>query len=89
MILGYIGLLVHPFFVSMTDIRIITTRVKELEISVRIFTDDLEESLRKYHNTKIIILFIPLIHQQMNDFVNELHIQNIMQLRVNEKLYKK
>ena len=39
--------LIHPFFVSMTDINY-NDNNKSLEISVRIFTDDLENTLRKY-----------------------------------------
>jgi len=72
--------LIHPFFVSMTDINY-NSKDKELEISVRIFTDDLENTLRKYHNTKIDIIH-PQDQQQMNDFVNN-YIQKHLQLQVN------
>lgn len=71
---------VHPFFISMTDINY-NSKDKELEISVRIFTDDLENTLRKYHNTKIDILQ-PADQQQMNGFVND-YIQKHLQLQVN------
>ncbi|HXL58320.1 MAG TPA: DUF6702 family protein, partial [Chitinophagaceae bacterium] len=51
LMIAYVGL-IHPFFVSMTDINY-NSKEKELEISVRIFTDDFENTLRKYHSTKI------------------------------------
>src|SRR6266487_3798575 len=79
LVIVYAGL-IHPFFVSMTDINY-NTKEKELEISVRIFTDDLENTLRKYHNTKIDILH-PADQQQMNGFVND-YIQKHLQLQVN------
>jgi hypothetical protein len=72
--------LIHPFFVSMTDINY-NNKEKELEISVRIFTDDLENTLRKYHGTKIDILH-PADIKQMNGFVDE-YIQKHLQLQVN------
>ena len=74
--------LAHPFFVSMTDINY-NSKDKELEISVRIFTDDFENKLRKYHNSKIDILH-PADQEQMNAFVYE-YIQKHLQLKVNDK----
>ncbi len=56
--------LLHPFFVSMTDIKY-NPSDKDLEISVRIFTDDLENVLRKYTTTKVDILH-PVNQEQMN-----------------------
>jgi hypothetical protein len=73
--------LVHPFFVSMTEINY-NNKDKELEISVRIFTDDFENTLRKYHTNKIDILQ-PADQEQMNAFVNE-YIQKHLQLKVND-----
>ena len=71
---------IHPFFVSMTDINY-NSKDKELEISVRIFADDFENALRKYHTAKIDILH-PANQQEMNDFVND-YIQKHLQLKVN------
>lgn len=71
---------IHPFFVSMTDVSY-NNKDKELEISVRIFTDDFENTLRKLHNTKIDILH-PANQQQMNSFVNG-YIQKHLQMQVN------
>jgi len=71
---------IHPFFVSMTDINY-NTKENELEISVRIFTDDLENTLRKYHSENIDVLH-PADIRQMNGFVND-YIEKHLQLQVN------
>src|SRR3982751_3109762 len=71
--------LIHPFFVSMTDINY-NSKDKELEISVRIFTDDFENTLRKYHTAKIDILH-PVNEEEMNSFVSS-YIQKHLQLKV-------
>lgn len=42
----------HPFFVSMTEINY-NAGGRELELSVRIFTDDFENTLRKNYGGKI------------------------------------
>ncbi len=42
----------HPFFVSVIDINH-NAREAKVEISVRIFTDDLEKTLQKYTRAKI------------------------------------
>lgn len=77
--IAYAGL-IHPFFVSMTDVNY-NNKDKELEISVRIFTDDFENTLRKNHTTKIDILH-PANQGEMNGFVND-YIQKHLQLKVN------
>jgi len=74
--------LVHPFFVSMTDINY-NEQSKSLEISVRIFTDDFENTLRKYHSEKIDILH-PANQEKMNAYVRD-YIQEHLQLKVNDK----
>ena len=58
----------HPFFVSMTDINYNKTD-KTLEVSVRIFTDDLENTIRKYHQGDIDILH-PADQKAMNGYVD-------------------
>ena len=45
----------HPFFISLTEIRYNDSSQK-LEIAQKIFWDDLEVSLAKYHNTSIDVL---------------------------------
>lgn len=43
---------IHPLYISVIDINH-NTKDKSLEISVRIFTDDFEGTLKKYNNTKV------------------------------------
>lgn len=81
LVTAYVGM-VHPFYVSMTDINY-NDNTKSLEISVRIFTDDLENTLRKYHKEKIDILH-PANQEQMNSYVND-YIQQHLQMKVNDK----
>lgn len=74
--------MIHPFFVSMTDINY-NDKNKSLEISVRIFTDDFENTLRKYHKDKIDILH-PTNQDAMNGYVKD-YIQQHLQLKVDDK----
>ncbi len=80
LMLAFMGFL-HPFFVSMTDMNY-NAKDKELEVSVRIFTDDLENSIRKYHPGIKVDVIHPANQQQMNQFVNE-YIQKHLQLKIN------
>lgn len=45
-------MLLHPFYVSKIEINH-NTKDKSLELSIRVFTDDLEATLQKFGNTKI------------------------------------
>jgi hypothetical protein len=45
----------HPFYISMTEINYNNTS-KTVEVSVRIFTDDFEKTLRKNCNCKVDLL---------------------------------
>jgi len=83
LVLAFVGFL-HPFFVSMTDMNY-NAKDKELEVSVRIFTDDLENSIRKYHPGIKVDVIHPANQQQMNQFVNE-YIQKHLQLNINGSL---
>ena len=74
--------MIHPFYVSMTDINY-NDKNKSLEISVRIFTDDFEQTLRKSHQDKIDILH-PANQELMNKYVSA-YIQQHLQLKVNDK----
>ena len=58
----------HPIFVSVTEIEHNIT-AKTLEISVKIFTDDFETSLRKAYNTKVDLLDLK-VKPAMNPLVN-------------------
>ena len=44
--------LAHPFYISMTDLNY-NAKAKSMEVSVRIFTDDFEKTLRKNCNCKV------------------------------------
>ncbi len=68
--------LLHPFFISMTDINF-NGADKELEISVRIFTDDFESVLRKNHPNVTIDLLHPADKDGMNGFVEDYVAKNI------------
>jgi hypothetical protein len=73
----------HPFFVSMTEFSY-NDKDKELEISVRIFTDDFENTIRKFHPGVKVDILHPTDQAQMNQFVNE-YIQKHLQLQLNGK----
>ena len=77
--------MIHPFYVSMTDINY-NDKNKSLEISVRIFTDDFENTLKKNHKDKIDILH-PANQELMNNYVST-YIQQHLQLKVNDKSVK-
>lgn len=72
----------HPFYVSMTDLNF-NDKDKTLEVSVRIFTDDFENTLRKYHTEKIDILH-PTNKALMNEYVSS-YVQNHLQISVNNR----
>lgn len=59
----------HPFFVSVTEIRS-NAKTKTLEISCRIFYDDLERALEKNHPVQIDILQ-PANRAQVDAFIQE------------------
>lgn len=73
--------LFHPFFVSMTEFSY-NSNEKELEISVRIFTDDFENTIRKAHPGVKVDILHPANQQQMNQFVSD-YIQKHLQLQLN------
>lgn len=75
--------LLHPFFVSMTEIDY-NPKDKELEISVRIFTNDLENTLRKNHPGIKVDILHPTDQTQMNGFVFD-YLQKHLQLMINGK----
>ena len=75
--------LFHPFYISMTDVNY-NDKSHELEISVRIFTDDFENTLRKQHKEINIDIEHPSNQTQMNGFVND-YIQKHLFFTVNGK----
>lgn len=71
----------HPFFISMTDVNF-NNDSHELEISIRMFTDDFEKTLRSRHKDVNIDIAHPVNQTQMNSFVNE-YIQKNLSFSVN------
>ncbi len=72
----------HPFFVSVTEIRL-NEKSKNLEISSRIFFDDLEKTLEKKYQVKVNILK-PEDPKKVNALIAD-YLQERLQLRVNGK----
>ena len=72
----------HPIFVSVTEINHNAAN-KTLEISCKIFTDDLEQTLRQQNKIKVDLLN-PASKQAMNVLVNN-YIQKHLQLKVDDK----
>ncbi len=71
---------VHPFYISMTDLNY-NAKSKSMEVSVRIFTDDFEKTLRKNCNCKI-----DLIAKENNAVMKPLidqYIQKHLQINAN------
>lgn len=62
------SLLLHPFYVSYTDI-VYNDKTQAIEISVRIFSDDLEKALNKECNCKLDVLN-PTYKKQAEQWVN-------------------
>ena len=72
----------HPFYISMTEINH-NAKTKELEISVRIFTDDFEATLHNKYKEKID-LANPSNPAEMNKLVAD-YIQKHLQLQADGK----
>ena len=73
----------HPFYISMTDINY-NDKNHEVEVSIRIFTDDFENTLRKQHSNINIDIEHPANQTQMNGFVND-YIQHHLSFQINGK----
>lgn len=76
--------LLHPFFVSMTEIKYIPKN-QNLEVSVRIFTDDLENTLRKNHPNVIFDILHPKDKALINNWIDS-YIRKRLQIKTNEKV---
>ena len=77
-------LLFHPFFVSVADVNH-NLKTKSLEISVRIFTDDFEKTLRKNFPSSKIDLLHPADKSVMDKLV-KVYIANHLKINVDDKL---
>ena len=75
----------HPFFVSVTEIRQ-NQKTQNLEISSRIFFDDLEKTLEKKYKVKVDILK-PDDPKKVNELIAS-YLQDHLQIKVNGKLVK-
>ena len=73
----------HPFYISMTDVNY-NDKNHEVEISIRIFTDDFENTLHKQHSNVNIDIEHPANQTQMNSFVND-YIQKHLSFTINGK----
>lgn len=69
----------HPIFVSVTEIEH-NAADKSLEISCKIFTEDLESTLRKVYNTKVDLLDVrnkPAMNTLVSDYVKKHLVINV------------
>jgi hypothetical protein len=76
----FVGLF-HPFFVSVTEINH-NKQDKSLEISIRVFTDDFENTLRMYAPDKKVDLMNPPANGAMDSLVKS-YIQSKIRVEVN------
>ena len=63
----------HPIFVSVTEIEHNST-AKSLEVSCKVFTEDMETTLRKLYNTKVDLLDVkykPAMNTLVNDYIKK------------------
>jgi hypothetical protein len=73
----------HPFFVSVTEIQH-NAKEKTLEISCKIFTDDLEKTLRQNYKTKVDLLN-PADKNAMNKLITD-YVRNHLIINADDKL---
>ncbi len=75
----------HPFFVSVIEINH-NAKDATAEISIRVFTEDIEKTLQKYNRSKIDI-----VHPKDKKLIDEQlakYIENTLQLSINGKPVK-
>lgn len=73
----------HPFFVSVTDINH-NAKEKQLEISVRIFVDDFEKTLKQYGKTNIDLIH-PADKVAAEKIINQ-YIQSHLKIAANDQV---
>lgn len=78
--------LLHPFYVSVTEINH-NASDQSLEISIRIFTDDFENTLRMHHPDMKVDLMNPPEGGAMDSLIKNYHIQRL-KLEVNGSVGK-
>lgn len=82
-ILSFLLLLIHPFYVSITDINL-NNKTNVIEISTKIFSDDLENGI--FSNSK---LKIDIIHPKNKEQANVLvanYLKKHLIIRINNQL---
>ena len=72
----------HPFYLSMIEIKH-NAKEKTAEVSIRIFTEDLENTLKKYGNTRSDLL--KSINKAAVDRLLNDYIQHKLQIQLNDK----
>lgn len=83
-ILHILLFLLHPFFVAVTDINL-NPKTNNIEISSKIFTNDLEKAIANENNIALNITN-PCNKAQANNLI-ALYLQKHLQVKVNNKLY--
>ncbi|WP_214225898.1 DUF6702 family protein [Pedobacter sp. B4-66] len=73
----------HPFYVSVTEVDY-SPKTKTVQVSVRIFFDDLESALDKRYKTSINILK-PKDRKQVDGLISD-YVKNHLQIKANNKL---
>ncbi|MFN4007142.1 MAG: DUF6702 family protein [Chitinophagaceae bacterium] len=77
-------IMLHPLYVSVTDIQY-NEQDKVIELSVRIFTDDMEATIKQQHPQQKVDLTHPANPKQADAWLNG-YIQQHLQLNSNGKL---
>lgn len=75
--------IMHPFFVSTTEINF-SSEQKELEVIIRIFSDDFENALKKNTEGKVDLLN-PEDEKKMNDLIKD-YIKERLKITVDDKV---
>ncbi len=71
----------HPFFVSMTEVNYVP-KEKTMEVSVRIFTDDLENTIKNLHKDYPLDILHPKDSTFVNKWIDQ-YVKSRLQVRVN------
>jgi hypothetical protein len=86
MFLKWLLLWMHPFYVSICDINYNSAK-KDAEITVRIFTDDFEQTLQANFPSEKLDLFNPRNQVKTDSLINK-YIQSKFNIKINGKPYK-
>ncbi len=83
-ILLILSFLLHPFFVTVTNVNH-NPKSKTIEVSTKIFTDDLEKAILNENNT-VLDITKPQNKNQANNLIG-LYLQKHLKVVINNKLY--